>query len=367
LADTRHGTWGFAVDMPSLIAKRTTMRRGGFATKTAAQAALATVLDCERSGIHPDDQQTVADYLTTWLAEKSRTLKPTTIARYRDYLTKDLIPALGAVRLDALSHQHIAAFISHQLDAGRGLVTLRRCVATLSSALADAVRQRRLPHNAARYATIPRPPKPDRVCWTPAQACTFLQHCHQVGDPLADLFELLIGTGMRKGEALALHWADVHFEERVLFVRHTLSNVNNTTPVLTAPKTKTSLSWIGLSDRVITALRRQADRQHHPDQRFVFTRPNGKPLRPDSVLRRFRQLTAQAGLPRIRVHDLRHLAATLMIASNVPLAVASKTMRHSTLSTTVNIYGHLTPQVAHQAVDAIATALDTADTIAPTG
>jgi integrase len=363
LANPRHGTWGFAIDLPSLRAKRKTMRRGGFTTKTAAQTALAQVLHAERTGIHLDDQQTVAAYLTSWLAEKSLTLKPTTLARYRDYVTKDLIPALGAVQLDTLNHQHITTFISHQLDAGRGHVTLRRCVATLSSALTDALRQRRLPHNAARYATIPRPPTPERVCWTPAQACTFLRHCHQVDDPLADLFEVLIGTGMRKGEALALHWADVHLDQRALFIRYTLSNINNTTPVLTTPKTKTSLAWIGLSDRVIAAFHRQANRQqHHPQQRFVFSRPDGRPLRPDSVLRRFHQLTTHAGLPRIRVHDLRHLAATLMIASNVPLAVASKTLRHSTLSTTVNLYGHLTPQVAHQAVDAIAAALATAET-----
>ncbi len=158
----------------------------------------------------------------------------------------------------------------------------------------------------------------------------------------------------------------MHLDQRVLFVRHTLSNVNNITPVLTTPKTKTSLAWIGLSDRVTAAFQRQADRQQdHPQQRFVFSRLDGRPLRPDSVLRRFHQLTAHAGLPRSRVHDLRHLAATLMITSNVPLAVASKTLRHSTLSTTVNLYSHLTPQVAHQAVDAIAAALATAEAITP--
>jgi integrase len=254
------------------------MRRGGFATKTAAQTALAQVLHAERTGIHLNDQQTVAAYLTSWLAEKSLTLKPTTLARYRDYITKDLIPTLGAVRLDTLNHQHITTFISHQLHAGRGPVTLRRCVATLSSALTDALRQRRLPHNAARYATIPRPPTPQRVCWTPTQACTFLRHCHQLDDPLADLFEILIGTGMRKGEALALHWADVHLDQRALFIRHTLSNVNNTTPVLTTPKTKTSLAWIGLSDRVIAAFHRQADRQQDPLSNVSFSpAPTGDP------------------------------------------------------------------------------------------
>jgi integrase len=187
---------------------------------------------------------------------------------------------------------------------------------------------------------------------------------------LAELFEVLIGTGLRKGEAFGLHWADVDLNQRVLFVRYTLSNINNTTPVFTAPKTKTSLAWVGLSTRVVAALHRQAACQHRQRLQaatryeglgLVFCRANGQPLRPEYVLRRFHQLTAKAGLPRIRVHDLRHLAATLIIGSNVPLAMASKTRCHATLSTTVNIYGHLSPQVAHQAVDAISTALDAAN------
>ncbi|ONI91271.1 hypothetical protein ALI22I_09380 [Saccharothrix sp. ALI-22-I] len=113
------------------------MRRSGFATRTEAQVALAKVLEYERTGIVTDDKQTVADYLTTWLRDKASTLKPTTTARYSDYVCKNLVPALGAVRLDALNHQHITLFIHDQLAAGRGPVTLRRCVATLSSGLTD--------------------------------------------------------------------------------------------------------------------------------------------------------------------------------------------------------------------------------------
>jgi integrase len=79
------------------------------------------------------------------------------------------------------------------------------------------------------------------------------------------------------------------------------------------------------------------------------------------VLRHFYGLTTAAGLPRIRVHDLRHLAATVMITSGVPLASVSKTLRHITLSTTVDIYGHLTRQAARDAVDATAAALDAAE------
>ena len=370
LSNRRHGRWAFAVDLPTLDRGRKTMRRSGFPTKAQADTALHRVLACERAGVQIDDRETVAEYLHSWLEIKQRSLKPTTLARYRDYIHKDLSPALGPIRLEDLTHHHIADFVTTQLAAGRGLVTLHRCIATLSSALTDAVRHHRLVHNPARYANIPRPTRAPQVCWSPAQAVTFLQHCTQIADPLAELYELIICTGMRKGEALALHWADIDLAEQLLFVRYTLSNVNNTTPVFTTPKTKSSYTWIGLSTRSVRALRRQAERQRllrlaagpaYQDQDLVFTRRNGQPLRHEYVLRHLHQLTADAGLPQIRVHDLRHFAATTMLSSQVPLAMASKTMRHSTLSTTIEVYGHLLRHVAQQAVEAIDTALTAAE------
>ena len=370
LAQRRHGRWAFAVDLPTLDRRRKTLRRGGFPTQSAARSALHRVLACERAGVHSDDRQTVADYLGAWIEHKAHSLKPTTMARYRDYITNDLSPALGAIRLEELTHHHIATWVGEQLAAGRGPVTVHRCVATLSSALGDAVRQHRLLHNPARFANVPRPRRQDRVCWSPAQAVTFLRHCAAVADPLTELFELIVCTGMRKGEALALHWADVDLDVRLLFVRWTLSNINNATPVFTAPKTRSSHAWIGLSGRAVSALRRQAERQRlqriaadaaYQEQDLVFTRRGGQPLRPEYVLRRLHTLTAETGLPRIRVHDLRHFAATTMLSSQVPLAMASKAMRHSTLSTTTEVYGHLLRHVAHQAVDAIDTALRLAE------
>jgi Phage integrase, N-terminal SAM-like domain len=110
------------------------MRRSGYPTRKAALAALTRVLECERTGIWLDDTQTVADNLTGWLVDKTLTLKPTTIANYTADLTNDLIPAMGAVRLEKLNQFHVARFIDDQLSAGRGPTTLRRCVATLSVA-----------------------------------------------------------------------------------------------------------------------------------------------------------------------------------------------------------------------------------------
>lgn len=146
LTDHHHGTWTFAVDIPAPHHRRTTVRRGGFTSHDAAQAALRTFLEGEAGGFNADPNQTVADYLRTWLTAKALVLKPTTMARYRDYVHNDLVPAFGTLKLDELRHRHISAFVTGQLAAGRGRTTLYRCLATLSSALGDAVRQHRLAH-----------------------------------------------------------------------------------------------------------------------------------------------------------------------------------------------------------------------------
>ncbi|GIE81711.1 site-specific integrase [Actinoplanes philippinensis] len=358
LASSRHGTWTFAVDRPNADNMRKTLRRGGFATKIQASEALSKVLECERAGVHLNDAETVAQYLTSWLDAKAPNLRTNTVLRYRAYINQDLIPAIGAVRLEQLTHEHVRQFISNQLTAGRGRVTLARCITTLSSALNDAVKQRRLSYSPARYAGLPRPARRNLTCWTTRQAEGFLRTCHRIDDPLADLFELMICTGMRKGEMLGLHWDDVDLDNRVLFVRHTLVSINNSRSMLSEPKTEGSRAWVALSQRAVEALRRQRQRKTTDPDGLVFTTKDRRPLRPQYVLDRFRQLTAEAALPRIRVHDLRHLAATIMLSAGVPIAMVSKTLRHKNLATTVDIYGHLTQEVAQAAVDATAAALD---------
>ncbi|MQS16149.1 tyrosine-type recombinase/integrase [Streptomyces kaniharaensis] len=129
------------------------------------------------------------------------------------------------------------------------------------------------------------------------------------------------------------------------------------------PKTEASRAWISLSPRVMTALHRQAALQMaaHPEGRLkglVFARPGGTPLRPQWVLDQLHKRTAELGLPRIGLHALRHTAASIMIAEGIPLAIVSKTLRHATLATTINLYGHLSKDSADQAVQALARALD---------
>ncbi|MFG3056255.1 tyrosine-type recombinase/integrase [Kitasatospora sp. NPDC048239] len=171
-------------------------------------------------------------------------------------------------------------------------------MSTLSSALSTAVYDGRLARNPAKPPTLPRPTSAPRRLWTEEQTARFLRFTH-ITDPLyADLAELMIGSGIRKGEALALHWDDVHLPDRVFFVRATPSAVDNNQLLLTTPKTKSSRMWVALSDRVASALDDRAG--------YVFHR-HGRPLHPKNALDHF------------------HL-------------LCDKALRHRTLSTSANIY-----------------------------
>ncbi|MFI0909370.1 tyrosine-type recombinase/integrase [Streptomyces abikoensis] len=236
----------------------------------------------------------------------------------------------------------------------------------MSSALGEAVRHHRLDHNPARPTIIPRPAAAERHIWTVEEAVVFLRYCRTTDPFMADLVEVLIGTGIRKGEALALRWDDIRLDKRVLYIHATLSAIDNNRLVIITPKTRSSSNWVAISGRVATALHRRA-RDKRPSTMaglegdFVFHRADGRPLHPEYVLNRFHLLSREAGVSRTTIHDLRHLSATISLSAGVPLAVVSKTLGHSTLSTTANVYSHLTTKTAREAVDVIDRILTRAD------
>ncbi|MFJ9843367.1 tyrosine-type recombinase/integrase [Kitasatospora sp. NPDC101155] len=277
------------------------------------------------------------------------------------------MPAFGGTLLVDLRPKHIDAWVGAQLAGGRGRTTVHHAVAMLHNALNHAVRTWRLRYNPAKHSVPAKPRAAARSCWTPDQAAAFLRHnTEHYADRLTDLFEVMLGTGMRRGEILALHWSDVHLMDRQLYVCWTLTAVNNGKIHLGEPKTEASRAWISLSPRVMAALQRQAALQMaaHPEGRLeglVFARPDGEPLRPQWVLDQLRKRTAELDLPKIGLHDLRRTAANIMIAAGIPLAVVSKTLRHSNLAITVDLYGHLLKDSADDAVKALASALDRAD------
>jgi integrase len=239
-----------------------------------------------------------------------------------------------------------------------------RQVYTVARAIADdAVRDGLMARNP--FAAVRRP----RV--TAAEA-KFLEP-HQIGkllDATRDsryglLFEFLVHTGLRRGEALALTWDDVDLKDRLVRVRGTLARVNGHLAVL-EPKSAKSRRTIPLSDTAADVLLRVQQRtksereqaaQLWVDSRHVFVTDIGEPCDPRNALRALTVASRRAGLEGVGLHTLRHSAASVMLSERVPLNVVSQILGHSGIAITADVYGHIAPDVSRSAVDILGAAL----------
>ena len=151
----RGASWYFRVDRTPVNGERDEVRHGGFATKREAQEALDAVIRRRDMRVTEDSKLTTGEYLTDWTAEQRHRLKPTTWFNYDRYVRLDIVPAVGSVPLQQLHHDHIRHFVADLVAAGHGATTVRRIIAVLSSALADAVQQRRVLANPATHVILP--------------------------------------------------------------------------------------------------------------------------------------------------------------------------------------------------------------------
>lgn len=366
LKDWRHGTWGFRISAgrDPKTGRRRYLSEAGHRTADDAKEALADAQRALRRGTVDFTRTRVGDYLQTWLDQQEGQLKPSTHGNYARYLRNDVIPALGEKLLKDLQRADVAALVRGLQDDGRGATTVRRIHATLSSALADAVQDGLLHENVAKGARLPRVNRQKVEVWTPAQAGEFLEAVaeHRLGP----LFELAILTGMRRGELVGLRWSDVDLLVRTIVVRTQLVCAP-TGLVEEAAKTDAGQARrVRLSERAVSVLmgwrlRQEADAEEwgdaYQDSGRVFTWEDGRAYRPDYVSKAFRTLTEGKELPPMHFHSLRHLHASLMLASGQDFTVVSKSMGHSNSAITRDLYSHLFEDHAMVAVEGAAALL----------
>jgi len=366
--------------------------------------------DAIRRALHldltPRELPTVAQYLTRWLAGR-KTIKAGTRRSYAGHIRLYLIPYLGHLRIDRLRCGHMDAMYDaiderneriRKLRASRdpkkrdlvkgqrvvGPATQHRIHATLRKALNDAVRRDKLRDaNPALLVELPpaKAPKPtvwtaERVSawretgkipspvmvWTPQHTGAFLDHVHDAKDRLYALYHLITFTGLRRGEACGLHWDDVDLDNGTLIVRWQIVQHGWAT-ALDTPKTDDSEAPVSLDAETVTVLRAHRTRQRRErlaagaawtDTGLVFTTDTGGQLHPADVTDHFHHLASQAGLPPIRLHDLRHGTATMGLAAGVQMKVISRRLRHSSPTFTSKFYGDVLPELSHAAAEATA-------------
>jgi integrase len=340
-------------------------------SKRAVADRLARLRTDRQQGVVPptDERTSVATFMTAWLQDARRSLRPTTYVSYEGHVRLHIVPRLGRLRLTQLQPQHVRVLLEAVQASGRSARTAQLTHAVLRRALGQAARDGLVARNVAALVQGPRVRRDEVRPFDPQEARAFLAAVQ--GDRLEALYTVAIALGLRQGEALGLTWDDVDLEAGRLSVRGSLQRVptllreddagRGSRYRLVEPKTARSRRTLVLPRIVVDALRehrkRQLEERLWAGSRWsavwdlVFTTTIGTPLDARNVSHAFTALLARAGLRRIRFHDLRHSAATLMLAQGVPARVIMETLGHSQIGMTMNLYAHVIPTLQQEAAD----------------
>jgi integrase len=314
---------------------------------------------------------TVAAFIDDWLAGRNK-LRPSTLASYRDILEGRVIPRLGALRLDRVRPKHIADMLDDLKERGGrnprrgpGLSdkSVRYTLSTFATALSDAAKQGLISRNPADHVDRPRAARKEMRWWSVDEARKFLDYA--AGDRYVALWTLALTSAMRRGELCGLKWPDIDFDAGRLAVRRTLVSVKYQIR-WSEPKTRAGRRVVALDPATLAVLRAHRARQAEEklaigsgylDQQLVFADVAGEPLHPDTVTKHFDRLVARAGVPKIRLHDLRHTAATLMLEQGIPLKAVTERLGHSSTQITSDLYQHVGEQMQDEAAAKLGAAL----------
>ncbi|MFF4147503.1 tyrosine-type recombinase/integrase [Streptomyces sp. NPDC001698] len=368
--------------------------------KTRAEVAekLTELQEKTRQGI-PAAESTMAfgDYLTYWLATIApQRLKPSTLNSYEGLTRLYIRPALGKKRLNRLSPADVRRFLAEFKDSclcclrgadaerpegKRSCCAVGRCCkrrpsartvqyihAVLRSSLQQAIREELVARNVARIVETPTVTRKEVRPLDAAEARIMLKTARS--HRLYALWLLLVSTGLRRGEALALTWADVDLTNGQLRVRRNVQRIRREL-IFGSPKTMRSIRTVSLPKHCMRALaqhRAQQERERkvagkkwqpasgQPDG-LIFTTTTGRVTDPRSLNRMLTILCRDAGVRRVRVHDLRHTCASLLLAQGVDARTIMETLGHSTITMTLDTYAHVMSTTLKAAADRMDDAL----------
>lgn len=336
-------------------------------TKKDAQKFLTAKLREKDLGIFVEPASIhLNDFLDRWLEEIAKNkLRERTFDNYESLLNCHVRERIGAKRLSDIHAYEVQKLYNGMKKASFSPKTIRHVHNVLSSALKQAVKWKMLIQNPCDLCELPRQEKAEMKYLSPEETTIFLEAAKD--DKWFLVFFIAIETGMRPEEYLGLQWKDVDFENKIIVVRRAVVTRKGGGFIFTEPKTTRSRRSIPLSNSMLTALK--AHRRGQLEERMkrgakyqnfdlIFASDAGTPIMHRNLLRRhFKPILEKAKLPEIRLYDLRHTTATLLLSAGENPKVVSERLGHASIVLTLDTYSHVLPSMQESATAKLETML----------
>lgn len=328
-------------------------------TKKEAEKKLAELLhQLDTGSFTKPSKTTLGEFLNRWLKDYVTPNLAPKMAEWYTYIVKThIIPALGNTLLMQLKPEHLQRYYADKLAGGRsdgsGALspqTVRHCHVTIHYALETAMKWGIIVRNPADAVTPP-PIQPKQMqTWNDEELRRFLEAIKK--SPYYALFHLLLASGMRRSEALALRWRDVDLTMCQVYVTRSLQHLEDGTFVFKQPKTAKGRRSVALPPATVLVLRDHYEKQSETvarmkatlkDDDLVFCHADGTPLQPGSITHTWGKLVKRAGVKYIRLHDARHTHASLMLKQGIHPKIVQERLGHASIQITLDTYSHVAP------------------------
>jgi integrase len=342
------GHWAIILDVPGEDGKRRRKWHSFKGTKREAQAECARLITEMKSGAYVEHhKQSLNDFLDRWYDWVATNLSPKTCERYLDLLRLHVRPHLGTKPIQAIRPEDLNRLYTalHQMLAPR---TIRHIHRVLTRAFGHAVRWGVVKRNVISLVDVPKSPMTEAAALQLAEIPKMFAGLR--GKPLYSLAVIALGTGLRRGELLALRWSDVDLDASTLRVERSLEQTRGGLR-FKEPKSARSRRAVSLSPAVVSELRDvwRAQQEQRlflglgrvPADGLVFASRDGGPKRPDNVSGDFGTAMKALGMPHISLHSLRHTHASQLIAAGMDVLTISRRLGHGSATITLSVYGHL--------------------------
>jgi integrase len=357
--------WEARLNLGYISGKRVRKSFFGRTREEAAQKLAEGSTNRDKGLPVPHGHDTVAIVLNTWLDHVRQTVAPRTFESYELHIRKHAIPAIGALKLAAIRPEHIRALLDLKLKGGLSPRTVTHTRTILNTAFRQAVNDRLLAWNPIAATKRPTAVRRRYPTLEAGPARAFLTAARDSRFECA--FAVALSLGLRLGEVLGLRWADVDLATRTLRVEQTIQRLRAKIAAdgkpgyrVGKPKTDRSRRALAIPEALIPVLRRHRVRQaetrlaagtHWRDGGLVFCNRDGGPMDAKPLRAEFKARLEKAELPAMRLQDLRHSAASLLLAQGVSLRSIMELLGHSTITLTANTYGHISREMRADVAD----------------